>query len=357
MIALIPSFLRPETASLQAAKVDAIFAGLTLISLAIVLLVVGLVVTFAIRFRRGSPAKRGELPNIVSREFEIGWTAATLFVFVFIFWWAASVEIGAYSAPKDAIEIHVVGKQWMWKTQGPSGAREINELHVPVGAPVRLVLTSQDVIHSFFVPAFRLKRDALPYQQTEAWFQATKTGTYHLLCTEFCGTDHSRMLGRVIVMEPQDYANWLSNQPERDGLAEKGERLFTERGCSGCHDAGSKVHAPSLAGLWGQSVSLEDGRTVTVDEAYLRDSILQPGRDVVAGYEAIMPSFEGRLTEGEIQALVAYLRLGTDTFDPVDALNLSPAENICAPGQTPANQTPRSPAMLPGAPADAGARP
>ncbi|CAX21778.1 MAG: cytochrome c oxidase subunit II [Methylorubrum extorquens] len=352
---LIPAFLRPESASVQAAKVDTIFVGLLLISSAIVLLVVGLVLTFAIRFRRGSPAKRGEMPSVVSREFEIGWTAATLFIFVFIFWWAASVEIVAFSPPKDAIEIHVVGKQWMWKTQGPSGTREINELHVPVGAPVRLLLTSQDVIHSFYVPAFRLKRDALPYQQTETWFQATKTGTYHLLCTEYCGTDHSRMLGRVIVMEPQDYAQWLTRQPERDGLAELGERLFSARGCSGCHNAGAKVHAPSLAGIWGQSVPLEGGRMASVDEAYIRDSILQPQRDVVAGYEPIMPSYEGKLSDGEIQALTAYIRHGTDRFDLIGSLNLVTAQNICAPGQTPqdgaANQTLRSPAMVPGAPA------
>lgn len=349
MAGLIPEFLRPDSASTQAVKVDAIFTGLTLISVAIVLLVVGLVVTFAIRFRRGSPANRGALPSVVSREFEIGWTAATLFVFVFLFWWAASVEIGAYSAPKDAIEVHVVAKQWMWKTQSASGAREINELHVPVNAPVRLILTSQDVIHSFYIPAFRLKRDALPYQQTETWFQATKTGTFHLLCTEFCGTDHSRMLGRVIVMEPQDYARWLSAQPERDGLAELGERLFTERGCSGCHAAGAMVHAPSLSGLWGQAVPLEGGRTATVDEAYLRDSILQPKRDVVAGYEPIMPSFEGLLSDGEIQSLIAYIRLGTDRFDLIKSLSLQPSQNICAPGQT---QSLRSPAMVPGAPAE-----
>ncbi|GEP09046.1 Cytochrome c oxidase subunit 2 [Methylobacterium gnaphalii] len=346
---LIPAFLKPESASVQAAKVDMIFTGLTLISAGIVALVIGLVVTFAIRFRRGSRANRGELPSLVSSEFEIGWTAATLFVFLFIFWWATSIEIGAYSAPKDAMEVHVVAKQWMWKTQSASGAREINELHVPVGAPVRLILTSQDVIHSFYIPAFRLKRDALPYQQTETWFQATKTGSFHLLCTEFCGTDHSRMLGRVIVMEPQDYARWLSAQPERDGLAELGERLFTARGCSGCHDAGSKVHAPSLAGIWGQAVPLEGNRTATVDEAYLRDSILQPKRDVVVGYEPIMPSYEGLLTDGEIQSLVAYIRLGTDKLDLIQSLSLEPSQNICAPGQSSAS--PRSPAMVPGAPA------
>lgn len=357
MPSLIPSWLKPETASVHAAKVDAIFTGLTLISTAIVLLVVALVVTFAVRFRRGSQANRGELPSVVSREFEIGWTVATLFVFVFIFWWAASAEIGAFSAPKDAMEVHVVAKQWMWKTQGANGAREINELHVPVGAPVRLVLTSQDVIHSFYVPAFRLKQDALPYGQTETWFQASKTGTFHLLCTEYCGTDHARMLGRVVVMEPEDYARWLSAQPERDDLARRGEQLFAARGCSGCHAVASSVHAPSLAGIWGQAVPLADGRIATVDAAYLRDSILQPKRDVVAGYEPIMPSYEGLLTDGEIQSLIAYIRLGTDTFDLINALGATPSLNICAPGGRPANETLRSPSMVPGAPAAATPRP
>ncbi|KQP67310.1 cytochrome B [Methylobacterium sp. Leaf112] len=341
----VPAWLMPEAASTQAAKVDAIFFGLTVISAAIVLVVVGLVVTFAIRFRRGSKADRGALPSVVSREFEIGWTAATLFVFLFIFWWAASAEIGAYTPPKDAIEIHVVANQWMWKTQASNGAREINELHVPVGAPVRLMLTSQDVIHSFYIPAFRLKRDAVPGRQTETWFQATKTGTFHLMCTEFCGTDHSRMLGRVIVMEPQDYAAWLSAQPEGDDLAHAGERLFTERGCAGCHAPGSTIHAPDLAGLWGKTIPLEGGRTVTVDAAYIRDSILQPARDIAAGYAPIMPSYAGLLTDGEVQELTAYLR----------ALGAGP-RTVRSPGvpplssRVPGSARERSPAMVPGAP-------
>ncbi len=344
-MSLFPSWLMPVAASTEATKVDRIFLGLTLLSAVIVLLVVGLVVTFAIRFRRGSKANRGELPSLVSREFEIGWTVATLFVFVFIFWWAASAEIGAYAPPKDAIEVHVVAKQWMWKTQASNGAREINELHVPVGAPVRLLLTSQDVIHAFYIPAFRLKRDAVPGHMTETWFQATKTGTFHMMCTEYCGTDHARMLGRVIVMEPQDYAAWLSAQPEGDDLAHAGERLFTARGCAGCHAPGSKVHAPSLAGIWGRAVQLDGGRVASVDEAYLRDSILQPRRDVVAGYEPIMPSYAGLLSDGEIQELTAYVR----------SLGAGPRE-VRTPGvpplssRVPGSAQERSPAMVPGAP-------
>lgn len=345
MESLLPAWLMPVAASTQAVKVDRIFIGLTIISALIVLLVVGLVVIFSIRYRRGSKADRGPLPEVVSREFEIGWTAATLFVFVFIFWWAASAEITAFSPPKDALEVHIVGKQWMWKAQSSSGAREINELHVPVNAPVRLVLTSQDVIHSFYIPAFRLKRDAVPDQTTETWFQATKPGTFQLMCTEYCGTDHSRMLGRVIVMEPQDYASWLSAQPEGDDLAHQGERLFTAKGCSGCHAPGSSVHAPDLAGIWGQAVPLEGDKLATVDAAYVRDSILQPMRDIVAGYAPIMPSYAGLLSDGEIQELTAYIRSLGAGPRVVRTPGVPPLSS-----RVPGTTSERSPAMVPGAP-------
>ncbi|MGO4572632.1 cytochrome c oxidase subunit II [Microvirga sp. 2TAF3] len=302
------SSLMPDVASTQAAKTDTLFFALLGLSSAIILLVLVLVATFAIRYRRGSRANRGSLPPILSREFEIGWTATTLFVFLFLFWWAGSSQLSALAPPKDAIEIHVVAKQWMWKTQHSNGAREINELHAPLGVPVRLIMTSQDAIHSFFMPAFRIKKDVLPGRYTETWFEASKLGVFHLFCAEFCGTDHSRMLGRIVIMTPEDYARWLTAQPEGDDLAHEGAALFATRGCSGCHAPSSPVHAPNLAGLYGRTVQLADGRTVTADDAYIRDSILQPGRDVVAGYEAIMPSFASILSDGEIQSLVAYIR-------------------------------------------------
>ena len=253
-------------------------------------------------------AKRGPLPEIVSREFEIGWTSATLFLFAFLFWWAASADLGSLAAPAGALEIHVVAKQWMWKTQHPNGAREIDALHIPVDKPVRLVMTSQDVIHSFFVPAFRVKQDVVPGREAEIWFQATKTGVFPLLCAEYCGTDHSMMRGRIIVMRPEDYAEWLTQQPEGDDLAHFGAKLFVARGCSGCHADASKVHAPKLAGLYGRSVQLSDGRQVKADDGYIRDSILQPKRDITAGFEPIMPSYAGLLDDGEIQSLTAYIR-------------------------------------------------
>jgi cytochrome c oxidase subunit II len=302
-----PIFSLPE-ATTHAERVDHIFYGLLVLSGLTMIVVFALVLVLAIRYRRGSAAKRGPLPEIVSREFEIGWTSATLFLFAFLFWWAASADLGSLAAPAGALEIHVVAKQWMWKTQHPNGAREIDALHIPVDKPVRLVMTSQDVIHSFFVPAFRVKQDVVPGREAEIWFQATKTGVFPLLCAEYCGTDHSMMRGRIIVMRQEDYADWLTKQPEGDDLAHVGAKLFVSRGCSGCHADASKVHAPKLAGLYGRGVQLSDGRQIKADDGYIRDSILQPKRDITAGFEPIMPSYAGLLDDGEIQSLTAYIR-------------------------------------------------
>jgi len=302
------SVFMPEAASAQAVQTDQIYYVLLALSGAVIALVGALILIFSIRYRRGSKAKRGALPPIMSKEFEIGWTSATLFLALFIFWWVSSSQLSALVAPKNALEIHVVAKQWMWKTQHSNGAREINELHVPLDTPVRLVMTSEDVIHSFFVPAFRMKQDVLPGRYTETWFRATKLGVFHLFCAEYCGSEHSRMTGRIVVVQKDAYARWLAAQPEGDGLAKEGETVFRERGCSGCHSGTSKVHAPDLNGLYGHKVQLADGRTVTADEAYLRDSMLKPRQDVAAGFEPIMPSYAGILSDGEIISLTAYIR-------------------------------------------------
>jgi cytochrome c oxidase subunit II len=248
------------------------------------------------------------MPELLSHEFEIGWTLATLLTFAFLFWWVSSADLSSLAAPVGALEIHVVAKQWMWKTQHSNGAREINALHVPLNKPVHLLMSSQDVIHSFFVPAFRVKKDVLPGRDTDIWFQATKTGVFPLLCAEYCGTNHSMMRGKIIVMRQEDYARWLTEQPEGDDLAHEGAKLFIAQGCSGCHANSSSVHAPRLDGVYGRDVHLSDGRTIKADDAYIRDSMLQPKRDIVAGYEPIMPSFKGLLDDGEIQSLTAYIR-------------------------------------------------
>jgi cytochrome c oxidase subunit 2 len=295
-------------ASPHASSVDTIFYGLSAISIMIVLLVAGLIIVFSIRYRRGSPAPRGEMPKFMRNEFEIGWTAATLFLFLFIFGWAASSQISALAPPKNAMQIHVLAKQWMWRVEQPSGVREINEMHVPLGKQILLDMTSEDVIHSFFVPALRIKQDVLPGRYTHLWFTPDKVGTYGLLCAEYCGTGHSRMNGRFIVMTQHAYAQWVSMQPQTTGLAREGEALFRQLGCSGCHASRSSVHAPDLHGVFNHMVHLSDGRTVLADEQYLRDSILQPRRDVVAGFTPIMPSFKGTVTEGQLVKLLAYLK-------------------------------------------------
>ncbi|WP_407168753.1 cytochrome c oxidase subunit II [Bradyrhizobium sp. ORS 111] len=295
-------------ASDYAAHVDALFMLLSVVSGAVVALVAGLIVYFMIRYHRGSRAPRGETPERLDREIEIGWTAATFFTFLFLFWWAASRQLSALATPEPALEIHVVAKQWMWRIQHPSGAREIDELHVPVHTNVRLIMTSQDAIHDLYLPALRLKQDVLPDRYTYLSFNATKTGVFHLTCAEFCGTNHSVMAGRLVVVTPEEYSRWNAALPEGDDLAHQGKALFLSLGCSGCHTPGSTVHAPDLKGLYGSTVQLADGRTVTADEAYLRDCILLPDKNRVAGFPPLMPNFSGSVTPGQVISLVAYIK-------------------------------------------------
>lgn len=297
----------PEASTL-AHGVDAIFWLLVAMAVAISGLVAGLVLVFSIKYRRGTDAKRGALPKHFAHEVEIGWTAATFFVAIFVFWWAAATQTKAFEIPKDAMEIHVVAKQWMWKIEHPGGQREINALHVPVGVPIRLVMTSQDVIHSFFVPAFRMKQDVLPGRYVETWFKATETGTFHLFCAEYCGTDHSRMTGGVVVMSPEDYAAWAAGSAPDATLAEQGRRLFSQLGCTGCHGDSARVRAPSLAGIYNKPQPMEAGGFKVADEAYLHDSIVRPQQDVRAGFKPIMPSYQGIASEDQIVSLIAYLK-------------------------------------------------
>jgi cytochrome c oxidase subunit 2 len=210
--------------------------------------------------------------------------------------------------PENPLEIDVVGKQWMWKIRHPNGKREVNTLHVPVNQPVRLTMTSQDVIHSFFVPAFRLKQDVLPARYTSMWFEATKTGEYPLFCAEYCGTEHSTMVGKVVVMEPAAYAEWLGSEVAGQSPVDAGRILFERLGCASCHLAGDLSRGPDLIGLYGNEVKLADGRTLTADEEYLRESILNPGAKVVEGFEALMPSFAGQIEDQDLANLIQYIR-------------------------------------------------
>jgi len=297
----------PE-ASAYAGEWDRFFFVLVAVSAVVVTVIFVIIVGFSIRYRRGSTAKRGFLPSAITNEIELTWTSATAIAFIFLFWWAAVTQLRNIVPAQHPLELHVLAKQWMWKVQQPNGVREINELHAPVGQPVELIMTSQDAIHSMFLPALRLKQDVLPGRYTYLWFTADKPGIYHLLCAEFCGTEHSRMTGRLVLMTPADYARWSAAQPGAEDLAAEGETLFRSLGCSGCHARQSSVHAPDLNGVYGHTVQLSDGRTIVADEAYLRDSILLPRKDVVAGFVPIMPSFRGVVDEDEMVKLMAYLK-------------------------------------------------
>lgn len=300
--------LVPVAASAAAQRTDLIFGALLLAGGLVTTSVLVLILVFAVRYRDGSRASRRRLAGVISRDIEIGWTIATLFAFLFAFGWAAAQDLHLLSDTPGALTIQVVGKQWMWKAEHAGGQREIDALHVPADTAVRLVLNSQDVIHSFYVPALRLKHDAVPGRTQFVSFTASVPGAYPIECAEFCGTGHSRMLGTITVLSRAEYVRWLAAQPEGDTLAAAGARLFRELGCSGCHVRSAAVRAPDLAGLYGRSVPLADGRIVAADEAYLRDSILEPKRDVAAGYAPVMPSFAGRISESQLIELVAYIR-------------------------------------------------
>ena len=298
--------LMDAAASTQASRTDAIFLAMVLLCGAVAVVVFALIVIFAIRYRRGRHVDR--TPPRELRGIEIAWTVAPLLVFFGIFGWAARDFITLADPPPDALPVSVVAKQWMWKLQHRNGRREINELHVPQGEPVVVTLASEDVIHSFFIPAFRIKQDVVPGRYTRLWFTATQLGEFPLFCSEYCGSEHSQMTGRVVVMSPADYGLWLASGPAQPDMAQYGFALFRQLGCSGCHDARSTIHAPLLDGAYGRTVHLQDGRSVVADADYLRDSILVPAKDVVAGFEPVMPSYAGQVSEEDLQALIAYLQ-------------------------------------------------
>src|SRR2546421_644634 len=245
-------FWRPG-ASPHAGDVDLLFAGLLATSIFVLALLFVLLLTFAIRYRAGSDADRGDRIR-KSWRWEVGWTTATLLAFLALFAWGAALYLHLYETPDHTLAIYVVAKQWMWKAQHPGGQREINELHIPVNQPIRLIMASQDVIHSFFMPAFRIKRDIVPGRYQFLSFEAQRTGIYHLFCAEFCGTDHSRMTGRIIVLTDTEYEAWLAKEATTGTLASEGADLFRQFGCSGCHGAGSVVRAPPIEGLYGRSI-------------------------------------------------------------------------------------------------------
>ena len=304
--------LLPEQASTFAERLDALYYFLIAVSVFFSLLIFFLVITFAVKYRRRSDDER-PLPITGDLRLEMLWTIIPLCLVMVMFTWGANLYFTMSSPPAEAMEILVVAKQWMWKFQHQQGQREINELHVPVGQPIKLTMASEDVIHSFYVPAFRIKMDVIPGRYTTTWFEATKTGDYHLFCAEYCGTTHSGMGGRVIAMKPTRYQQWLSGGVTGESPVVAGERLFQQLGCDTCHLAVSGARGPALDRLFGKPVQLRSGETVIVDETYIRESILSPNAKIVSGYQPIMPTFKGLISEEGLLEVIAYIRsLGTE---------------------------------------------
>lgn len=303
----------PPAASTTAVQTDYLFFFLLAFSAFMLTLIFLPILFFLFKYRRGKKANR-TFPDLPEMKIEIAWTVIPIFLATGIFAWAARGFFNEEVAPAGALEINVVGKQWMWKIEHQSGNREINELHLPVNRAVKLTLASEDVIHSFYVPAFRIKQDVVPGRFTTEWFQPTRTGAYRFYCSEYCGADHSKMTGTVFVMTSAEYETWLAQGSPHSSLAQSGENLFRQLGCSGCHVSNAAVHAPPLEGLYEKLVPLSDGTFVRADDKYLRDSVLLPASQVVAGYQPIMPTYQGHVSEEELLQLLAYIKsIGRET--------------------------------------------
>lgn len=303
--------LIPPSASTIAPQVDALFWFISAVTVFFSLLIAGTIIVFMVRFRRRRDDEIPRHAEHTSYALEIAWTVIPFGLTMIMFFWGATIYANMKRPPDDALHINVVGKQWMWKAQHMEGRREINEIHVPVGRPIRLSIASEDVIHSFYVPAFRIKQDAVPGRINQAWFEATKPGEYHLFCAEYCGTIHAGMIGKIVAMEPAAFQQWLAGgTPGAPAvpLAELGRQQFEQRGCTSCHSGQPGALGPALAGLYGASVPLADGTTVIADETYLRESILNPHAKLVAGYSPIMPVYQGLLSEEQVMQIIAYIK-------------------------------------------------
>ena len=303
-----PTFrLFPEQASTVAPRVDALYAFLCAVTAFFTVAIFLAIVYLAIKYRRG---RAQDQPWTHSQQLwwlEIAWMVIPLALTMVMFFWGAWLYFEIRTPPTDAMELQVVAKQWMWKIYHPQGRSEINELHVPVGQPIRLRMISEDVIHSFFLPEFRVKMDVLPGRYTTLWFEATRSGEYNLFCAEYCGTDHADMRGRVVAMEPDEYVDWLASSTAEPPQT-AGSRLFTQFRCITCHVDTSELRSPPLDGVFNNSVALADGRTIRADETYLRESIVNPTAKVTAGYQPVMPTYQGQFTEQQLLELIAYIK-------------------------------------------------
>ncbi|HXU36794.1 MAG TPA: cytochrome c oxidase subunit II [Blastocatellia bacterium] len=323
----------PEQASSYSGQVDALFAFLCVLTILFGVVITLLIIYFAIKYRR---RHEHEVPRVVegSMKLELAWTIIPFIIAMGIFVWGASLYYTMYHAPAEGLEIYVVAKQWMWKFQHLDGQREINELHVPLGRKVKITMTTEDVIHSFYVPAFRIKLDVVPGKYSTVWFEATKPGRYHLFCSQYCGTEHSRMIGWIEVMEASEYQSWLAGGAAEGSLASSGEKLFQQLACITCHRSDAQGRGPVLQGLFGKEALLQNGGKVTVDEGYIRESILNPRAKIVAGFQPIMPTFQGQVSEEQLLQLVAYIKsIGGKAPGEAGVSNPNSPSAVKPPGQ------------------------
>jgi cytochrome c oxidase subunit II len=320
----------PPSASTLSGKVDALYFYLSGVTIFFTLLISIVLIFFVIKYRRRTPF---EIPRPIagSHKLETLWSVIPFIIAMSMFAWGAQVYFQMYRPPKNAVEIYVVGKQWMWKIQHSTGQREINELHVPAGRKIKLIMTSEDVIHDFFIPAFRVKADVLPGRYTTQWFEATQPGTYHLFCAEFCGMNHSGMIGSIVVMQPTQFDNWLSGNAGQQSPAVASQQLYESLGCVSCHGAqGEGGRGPALTGLFGRQVFLTNGQSLIADEAYVRESIENPSAKLVTGFGPIMPTFQGQVTPDQLIQIMSFIK----SLRGAEARPGAPA----APGATPAGQ-------------------
>ncbi len=336
------SWMLPDQASTLAPDVDNLYLFLVGLTVFFTVLISGAIIYFFIKYRRRS---NSEIPELIhgSVLLETTWSVIPLLISLFIFAWGAKIYLEQYTVPNDALDIYVVGKQWMWKFQHPEGQREINELHIPIGKKIRFVMATEDVIHSFYIPAFRMKEDIVPgpNRYSTVWAEATQTGTFHIFCAEYCGTSHSGMIGWVTVMNNKDYEAWLAGGAAGGSMAERGAALFQQLGCITCHHSDGMGLAPKLEGVYGTVQMLEGDKTVLADDSYVRESILSPTAKIVRGYKPLMPPFQGIVSEEQLQQLIAYVK----SIGPAQAA--SPAGAGKAAATSPA---PRPPIMSTGAP-------
>jgi cytochrome c oxidase subunit 2 len=326
--------LFPEQASSFAAEVDALYVFIVAISAFFTVGVAVAVVAFAFKYRRRHTEEvgahiEGSLP------LELTWSIIPTLIAMVMFVWGAKMYYEIRRPPAEALQIYAVGKQWMWKFQHAGGQREINELHVPTGRPVRVFVTSEDVLHDLYFPAFRTKIDAIPGRYSQLWFTPTRPGRYHIFCAEYCGTKHSGMIGSVIVMEPAQYQDWLAGGGSEGTMAERGARLFQDLACNTCHLDTGQGRGPSLNNIIGTTVEFADGGTAVVDEAYLRESILNSQARVVRGFTPLMPTFQGLISEEGLAALIEHIK------------SLSPQAGASAPAAVPAGTAPSASAAPP----------